>query len=293
MCYYGIEVFNMFSDKILNKGKPMLQQDNIDKTLRNDLWNSIQKFYLDRVYYINMYREYEEYSRCSLGSCVNDDLILDLYENFFILPINDMKSKSLLILKQQIEDFYNKMEWYKIYDFVEYLSDKIRSKDFDDEINKKLERNRSAYRLFNKNICPITNSTEINSIQQASSTSFENVNVHINKAVELFSNKQSPDYENVIKESITAVETMCSIIVGNKTTLGNALNKMEDSGVSIHPSLKTAFSKLYGYTSDGNGIRHAGDIGGTNSTFSEAKFMLISCSAFVNYLIENYSKSNN
>ena len=113
--------------------------------------------------------------------------------------------------------------------------------------------------------------------------------MHINKAIELFSNKQSPDYENVIKESITAVETMCSIIVGNKTTLGEALKELEDNGVNIHPSLKTAFSKLYGYTSDGNGIRHAGDIGGKNSTFSEAKFMLISCSAFVNYLIENYN----
>ena len=46
-----------------------------------------------------------------------------------------------------------------------------------------------------------------------------------------------------------------------------------------------AFNMLYGYTSDANGIRHAGNIGGPSSTFEEAKFMLVSCSAFVNYLI--------
>ena len=42
---------------------------------------------------------------------------------------------------------------------------------------------------------------------------------------------------------------------------------------------------LYGFTNDANGIRHAGDIGGPSSTFEEAKYMLVSCSAFVNYLI--------
>lgn len=49
--------------------------------------------------------------------------------------------------------------------------------------------------------------------------------------------------------------------------------------------MKSAFEKLYGYTSDANGIRHAGNIGGNSSTFEEAKFMLVSCSAFINYLI--------
>ena len=50
-----------------------------------------------------------------------------------------------------------------------------------------------------------------------------------------------------------------------------------------------AFNALYGYTSDANGIRHAGDIGGPASTFEEAKFMLVSCSAFINYLLGVWS----
>lgn len=74
------------------------------------------------------------------------------------------------------------------------------------------------------------------------------------------------------------------MIIGKKGTLGEAIKHLENKGVNIHPSLKAAFLKLFGYTSDAKGIRHAGDIGGASSTFEEAKFMLVSCSAFVNYL---------
>jgi len=76
----------MFSDKILNKDNSILQKDNIDETLRNDLWNSIQKFYLDRVYYTSNSYNRDTYSYMRLGWCDNDDYIIDLYENFFILP---------------------------------------------------------------------------------------------------------------------------------------------------------------------------------------------------------------
>ncbi len=63
------------------------------------------------------------------------------------------------------------------------------------------------------------------------------------------------------------------------------LKQLEKNSISIHSALESAFNMLYGYTSDANGIRHAGDIGGKESSFEEAKFMLISCCAFVNYLI--------
>ena len=66
-----------------------------------------------------------------------------------------------------------------------------------------------------------------------------------------------------------------------------ALNNLK---IEIHPALKSAYSSIYGYTSDENGTRHANGIGEKNATFSEAKYMLISCSAFVNYLKENFEK---
>ena len=125
-------------------------------------------------------------------------------------------------------------------------------------------------------------------IEEALSNKYKSVQGHIAKANHLLADRTNPDYENSIKESISAVEAICKIFTGAKgkeATLGNMLKKLEEKGVKIHGGLKSAFNILYGYASDANGIRHAGDIGGPSSTFEEAKFMLVSCSAFINYLI--------
>lgn len=159
-----------------------------------------------------------------------------------------------------------------------------------EEFNQLFEREYVGYRFVDGLITPITNRIEITTINQAATTNSENVNGHFHKAIALLSNREHPDYPNSIKESITAVEAMCNLIVGKKkATLGEALNQLEDKGVPIHNALKSAFKTLYGYASDANGIRHAGDPEGSEATFAEAKYMLVSCSGFVNYLMEVYS----
>ena len=104
--------------------------------------------------------------------------------------------------------------------------------------------------------------------------------------MEKISDRSEPDYENSIKDSISAVEAMCDIILGEKGTLGDALKKIEKNNIApLHPALKEAFLKLYGYTSDSeSGIRHAASIGGSSATFAEARYMLVTCAAFLNYL---------
>ena len=52
----------------------------------------------------------------------------------------------------------------------------------------------------------------------------------------------------------------------------------------MHPALKGGLLKLYGYTSDSGGIRHAISDGDNPPTYGEAKFMLVACSGFVNLL---------
>ena len=78
-------------------------------------------------------------------------------------------------------------------------------------------------------------------------------------------------------------------MTGAQATLGKAIKKIKDSGVHIHSAMESAFSSLYGYTSDQDGIRHGG-IDFKNVPAEDAKYMLVSCSAFVNYLIEKWSK---
>ena len=150
--------------------------------------------------------------------------------------------------------------------------------------NHIFEQEYVGYRYVGDRITKITDPIEINTIEEAMTTRYREVNQHIHKANGFLANRDTPDYANSIKESISAVERMCSIVVGQATTLGDALKKCESTGFTIHPALKSAFEKLYGYTSDSSGIRHAGQLGGKEATFEEAKFMMASCCAFVNYL---------
>ena len=97
--------------------------------------------------------------------------------------------------------------------------------------------------------------------------------------------------KSAIKESISAVESICCIIAKKtNASLGDALKTLE-SKRNLKGQLKSAFEKLYNYTnSDKGGIRHAEGLFVSEVSFEEAKFMLVSCSAFVNYLIAEYGK---
>ena len=186
-------------------------------------------------------------------------------------------------------------EWYTIFDFVErYLavSDENTYAKMANEFNHILEDEVSAYRILDRFVVPITNKAELATIEEAKSTPYDSVRTHVSKALALYADRKAPDYENSIKESISAVEAMCCIITGltgTQATLGAAIKKLKDNGVHIHRAMESAFSSLYGYTSDENGIRHGG-IDFTNAPAEDAKYMLISCSAFVNYLMEKWSK---
>ena len=189
-------------------------------------------------------------------------------------------------------------EWYLIFDFIErYLmhTDNTTAEKMSSLFNRILEEEVSGYRILDNQVIPITNQAELSTIQEAYSTKYDSVNIHISKALNLYANRTSPDYENSIKESISAVEAMCCIITGmtgGQATLGNSIKKLKANGVHIHSAIEKAFLALYGYTSDENGIRHGG-IDFTNAPAEDAKYMLVSCSAFVNYLIEKWSKVNN
>lgn len=157
-----------------------------------------------------------------------------------------------------------------------------------ERVNQVFKQEYVGYRFIGDYISPISDDEEVGAINDTLNNPYQPVREHISKANMLLSDRENPDYENSIKESISAIEAICEVMTGihgREATLGKMLKKLEDNGIEIHSALKSAFNTLYGYTSDANGIRHAGDIGGPASTFEEAKFMLVSCSAFINYLI--------
>lgn len=203
------------------------------------------------------------------------------------------------------EDHYNVVatkfilsdeEWFRKLDLLEFAIKLIftyelgvpnaYAEDFVKDINSEFARLNFAYRIVDKEIVEITSDEEIVAIEDALSNGTATVRRHLNEALRLMSQRPLPDSRNSIKESISAVEAFCREKTG-ESTLGKALSKLEDKGLKIPKMLKEAFDKLYAYTNQKDtGIRHAlmDDEGTYVPSSDEAMFMLVSCSAFINYL---------
>lgn len=188
--------------------------------------------------------------------------------------------------------------WYRKLDIVEatidYLASKYPYKDyaevFSSALNREFERLNFGYRIIDGLITEITSEYEIKSIEKALNESKSNVSMHLSNALKHYSQRPNPDYRNSIKEAISAVEAFNRDVTGEKML---NFKKMEDKGLKIPSVLRKAFENLYGYTNDEKtGIRHS--LMDTTAEYvpgaEEALYMLITCSAFINYLNSKLKK---
>ncbi|QWI77356.1 hypothetical protein JG486_12325 [Bacillus mycoides] len=271
--------------------KELIQVDSMDNDLRNRLWNAFESTIVRPGILSSDSRYITRYSPKS----TIEKFILKQWSDFFKRPLTQLPSQYMYWL-ESVEEYFLDCQWYQVYDFIEFTVQnhdfEHRTIQFKTECNRILECELSAYRFVENTLVRINSQQEMDSIENAinfkSSKTF--VDRHIEQALRLMANRENPDYINSIKESISAVESICKVIADDeKGTLGNALSKLEEKGILIHDTLKEGFKRIYWYTSDSDGIRHAHkDI--PNVSFEDAQFMLITCSAFCNYLIEKANK---
>ncbi|MEF3367553.1 hypothetical protein V3H18_13515 [Methylocystis sp. 9N] len=265
-----------FSERIGVRQPKAIQSHDMDQELRNSLWN------VCRLYFFTHLHLFDPLKTSSLYP-----IALSIYENFYKLPVDELPYEIGDFISRQL-NFFKKGDWFRVYEAIEFLSlyVEVDKEKFHKDINYILEREISAYRLISGTFVPVTNVQEIAQLEQAMSQTdrFSPVATHIRSALELLGKKPQPDYRNSIKESISAVESAAKIITGlERATLDEALKKISETH-PIHGAFKEGVRKLYGYTSDEGGIRHA-LIDETNIDDADARFMLVSCSAFANYLI--------
>jgi hypothetical protein len=254
----------------------------MDTDLRNSLWNVCREvFFIPRKMQLADDQMYLVASK--------------FYKDLYRKPIEILPRNSFDFVKDQLTLF--QMErWDKVYEIVEFLHTLFQDggpeqRKFERQINEVLEREKSAYRFIAGKLAPLTNEIEMQELEQAARKRdpFAPVAEHVRTALELFSKKPQADYRNSIKESISAVESAAKIITGlPNATLGEAI-KVIDQRHSLHGAFKQGISHLYGYTSDEGGIRHS-LTDATNIDEADARYMLVSCSAFANFLISRYDK---
>lgn len=271
-----------FSDRIgVTSPSTILQIDGMNDSLRNSIWNYLlRKIFLKKG-----------------ASAISHFLFASEYlcAAFIKKPIDEMPLDTPY-RREWFKKWFYSLKWYEVYNLLEFIEQNVDeinlelsvAADYISDINKILEEEMSAYRFINSTLAPISHSEEVesisSSIQAAEKAELFGTKQHIETAIQLMSKKPTPDYRNSIKESISAIESVVKQIIGEEAGgLDKALTKL-DTAIKFHGGFKSGLLSFYGYTSDASGIRHA-ILGQPNVDFDDAKFMLVSCSALVNFII--------
>lgn len=279
-----------FSERIgIVEPKPLVQIEGMTLELRNSLWNLIYGLYENR--HKDYWRQVAQF----------------IAEHFRKVPVDELPYRDYEC-RDWVKDYFFKLEWHEVYDLVEFIDNNhiimtrqkhspykdryiyhsVKPDQIKKAVNTILQGELTGFRFISGTRVPISDEAEVIEVEEATPRSktvgLSGTTKHIRTALELFGKKPNPDYRNATKEAISAVESAVKQLSGaNSSGLDGALDELSRK-TSIHGALKSAFKKLYGYTSDEDGIRHAileeNEVG-----FDEAKYMIVACSAFVNFLI--------
>ncbi len=169
------------------------------------------------------------------------------------------------------------LEWYQFYDFVEIIAIKVKEKEVDytsmwdstafeifmfksyrQKVNELFSQHKIQWRMNElgklETSLPKDLELRVSAINSELKDNFEPARIHYAKA-RSFALSPSNDPENSIKESVSAIESVCKVIYPKCSTLGDALKAMKKEKL-ISPMLITVFEKFYVYTNAEPAIRH-------------------------------------
>jgi hypothetical protein len=272
-----------FSDKYgYTSPEKIFQREGVNPELRTNLWNVLKTQVWDNY-------NPDDYNYKAISEKI-DNLVKRLWFNYFNKDMDTLPRFHDIYHSKgyysHLKEYFFSCEWYELYNFLEEIAQdrsELLNQKQKEWINDILQKHNAAYRFVDNSVAEITSKQEIMAIEDAMKTECNPVRDHLSASLRMLSDKNHQDFRNSVKESISAVEAVCRNISGKKTaTLSDALKHVEN----CHPALSQGFKSIYGYTSDESGIRHALSED-SEITYSDAKFMLVACSAFVSYLIES------
>lgn len=264
----------------------LTQREALDNELRIKIWNILQLRLWDR--WEPVPDSYSTHSR-NRDAVEIDGLMTYLWFHFFKLPLDKLPPFKSSYRGQSAYDVLRQHvmqeEWHEVFDLLEMILKGIPrdwAAELSNFLNRALQDENSAYRITNLQVVEITDQNEIEAVEQATTSTRPDAE-HLKRALELLTDRKAPDYRNSMKESISAVESVCQEITEMPSATLNDCLKVIKKRHALHPAFEGSLVKLYGFTSDAGGIRHAMTDETEKPTFADAKFMLVSCAALVNY----------
>ena len=218
------------------------------------------------------------------------EILFDTHINFLGRPSDEFSPGLDIFVRQYKERFLRTEPFNKVFDILQMV---MRRREcppsFINAVAATFEDCRLAYFVdkgFPVHDLPAATPEEgaaiRNALEDVRAAGLQGAESHLRDSGRLIN---AGDWAGSVRHSINAVESVARRIAPEARTLGPALNKMS----GLHPALKNAFSSLYGYTSDEQGIRHALlDEAASPAQRDEAVFMLGACASFVSYMLRKH-----
>lgn len=280
----------LFSEREGHIKPKEMQIRSLDNEIRSILWNIVFHALPEK--------------RDTWGAIsAHQPVFMIIWECFLKKPA-DERPKRLDLNYEFIKNIFLHSTWYEVFNFIEFIlqswqhmSFTMDKSSFIRRCNYALDHEKVQYNITDDIISPLTSKPEMKSVEQALNTSFSNARSHIRQAYILFAERKNPDYTNSMKESISAVESLILETTGEKSLNDKAMHRLEDIGLKMHSQFKRAVLNLYWFSS--GTVRHgqpskSGKSGETSEpphvNESTARFMLVTCSAFINYIVSEHAR---
>ena len=194
--------------------------------------------------------------------------------------------------RRMLREYIEEQPFNKVFDLIQFVLRHPRCPPgFILQMQRVFEACRLAYAIDTASpptilpaVTPEEGRTVVNSLQTLRHAGLASSAAHLRAASERIN---AGDWAGSVRESIHAVESVARQLDPQAAgTLRKALDSLKKRGtLTLHPALEEALSKLYGYTSDEQGVRHALlDRTDAQVGRDEAVFMLGACAAFASYL---------
>ena len=254
-----------------------LKLEELPSEARVRIWN---------VFYVSI-----SASKTSSGEIVHPwrEILLAMHASHHNLPLDEWNN-SFKGNRRNLRQWVETLRFNKVFDLIQFVLRQPQCpRPFIDLMKGAFASSNLAYTIDETpppTIIPAVTDAEgntiIESLQALRRAGLDGSASHLREASECINRN---DWAGSIRESINAVESVARRLDPKASrTLGPALASLEKH-VALHPALKEAFTKLYGYTSNEQGIRHALlDRSTAEVGIDEAVFMLGACASFASYL---------
>jgi len=260
-----------------------IQLESMDSDLTIGLWNILMDTYWPILT-----------SHHKLKSVSAQLFLKRLWTEYYQKPLDTMPGDwSTFALK--IRSFFMDANtlWFQKYELLEFFVTEFYNtevrKDFVGSCNALLERENSAYRFVRNQLVMITDDLDMRETLKAMSCPFQSARTHLNQALMYLSDKSAPDYKRSIQNALFAVQRVGAELTG-ETQLPAAFQKLH-SMVHLNHQFRASLEKLLAFTEGPDGLDHPLTLD-AELDYADAQMMLVTCSAFVNYLATKLARVN-